>query len=450
MNPFGYSSYQTNVGLPGDSYKSYFYGFFVQDTWQIRPNLLATYGVRWDRYQAPSAEPNAPFAYTQSFNTPNRDWAPRLGVAWSIDPKTVIRANFGLFYEAPPTNTWFNALENNGSLSYITSFTPGSLGAPAFPTIIPIATGGTHPTPSISAVTPDFKNAYSIDAKLEITRQIGQNDALTLGYIHTGARDLEYLRNMNLINPTSFLADGRPVFSPAVNAATRLYPQFNGIILQDVGAISDYEAMLIHYSHRFSGGYEFDASYTWSHSISDAPDANTFEVNSTIEDPTNRRRDRGNSYVNRPNALLLTAVFAPTFKIDNTFLKRLANDNQLTILGNFSSGDQQNITSSVTTLNADPNTNSQRPLFIGRDTLRGPNIYQVDARYTRILFTIHEHIQPKLLAEANNVFNNRNITMLNAVVPTTALGVPTIPSVFPPQATVLEGRIIQLGIRLDW
>jgi hypothetical protein len=255
---------------------------------------------------------------------------------------------------------------------------------------------------------------------------------------------------MNLINPISFLADGRPVYG-AASANTRLYPQFNNILLQDLGAVSDYEAMIVHFNHRWSAGYEISASYTWSHTISDAPDANSFEQNIPIEDPTNRARDRGNSLVNRPNAFLVSAVFAPTFKIENKFMKHLANDNQLTMLGNFSSGDQQNITSSVSPLNGDTtNTSNHRPLFIGRDTVRGPNIYQLDARYTRILFTIHEHIQPKLLAEANNVFNHRNITSLNTVVPTTSLGVPTIPAVFPPTGTVLEGRIIQLGIRLDW
>jgi hypothetical protein len=449
-SPFGYSSYQTNVGLPGVSYKSDFYGFFVQDTWQIRPNLLATYGVRWDRYQAPDGEANAPFLFTRNFNTSNRDWAPRLGLAWSIDSKTVLRTNFGMFYEAPPTNLWYNALVSDGARSFVASFTPTQPGAPAFPTIIPTVLGATAGTPSITAVAPDFKNAYTLNANFQITRQLSQNDALTVGYIHTGARDLGYLRNMNLINPTSFLADGRPIYAAAVNANTRLYPQFNGITLQDVGAVSDYEALTVNVNHRWSAGYQFSASYTWSHTISDAPDANSFEQNIPIEDPTNRARDRGNSIVNRPNALLLTAVFAPTFKIDNTFLRHLANDNQLSILGNFSSGDQQNITSSTSPLNGDSNTSNQRPLFIGRDTVRTPNVYQVDARYTRILFTIHEHIQPKLLAEANNVFNHRNITTLNTVVPTTALGVPTIPAVFAPTGTVLEGRIIQLGIRLDW
>ena len=448
-NPRGYSSYQTNVGLPGIAYKSYFYGFFAQDTFQIRPNLLLIYGVRWDRYQAPDGEANAPFLYTQTFHTPSRDWAPRLGLAWSLNSKTVLRTNFGMFYEAPPTNLWYNALVSDGARSFVASFAPNDTGAPAFPQIISNVLGKTPGTPSITAVTPDFKNAYTLNASIQITRQLSQNDALTVGYIHTGARDLGYLRNMNLINPISFLADGRPVYG-AASASTRLYPQFNGITLQDVGAVSDYEALIVHLNHRWSAGYALSASYTWSHTISDAPDANSFEQNIPIEDPTNRRRDRGNSIVNRPNALLITAVLAPSFKIENKFLNRLANDNQLTMLGNFSSGDQQNITSSVQPLNGDSNTSMQRPLFIGRDALRGPNIYQFDARYTRILFRIKERIQPKIIAEANNLFNHRNITALNAVVPTTSLGVPTIPAVFPPLSTVLEGRIIQLGIRLDW
>jgi hypothetical protein len=256
---------------------------------------------------------------------------------------------------------------------------------------------------------------------------------------------------MNLINPTSFLADGRPVYSSAVNATTRLYPQFNNILLQDLGAVSDYEALVVSFNHRWSQGYSINAAYTWSHTIGDAPDANSFEQNIPIEDPTNRRRDRGNSIVNRPNAFLFTAVLAPTFKIDNKFWNRLANDNQLTFLGNLSSGDQQNMTSSVTPLNGDAaNTSNQRPLFIGRDTIRTSNVYQFDARYTRTLLRIKERIAPKIIAEANNIFNHKNITSLNTVVPTTSLGVPTIPAVFPPTSTVLEARIIQLGIRVDW
>ena len=60
-----YSSFSTTLGNPGAAYKSNFYDFFVQDSWQLRPNLLMIYGVRYDYYAAPPALANAPFIYNQ-------------------------------------------------------------------------------------------------------------------------------------------------------------------------------------------------------------------------------------------------------------------------------------------------------------------------------------------------------------------------------------------------
>jgi hypothetical protein len=304
------------------------------------------------------------------------------------------------------------------------------------------------PSADIITVTPNYRNAYTINANLQISRELTRHDALTVGYVHTAARELTYLRNMNLINPTGYLADGRPVYSSTQSAASRLFPQFNNITLQDVGAITDYNALVVHYEHRLSNGVDLNASYTWSHSISDAPDANSFEQNVLIEDNTSRLRDRGNSTVNRPQALTVSAVIAPQFASDNRFVKHLANNNQITFLANVSSGDQQNITANRNLTN-DSKVTATRPLFIGRNTLRGPNIYQFDARYTRTFFN-WEHFKPKFLAEFNNIFNAKNITSLNAVVPVDSLGVATLPTQFPRLSTVLEGRIVQFGVRLDW
>jgi len=139
----------------------------------------------------------------------------------------------------------------------------------------------------------------------------------------------------------------------------------------------------------------------------------------------------------------------PTVTLDNRILNWLANHNQLTFLANVSSGDQQNIIANRL-LNGDARVSAvNRPLFIGRNALRGPSIYQFDARYTRT-FYYHEHFQPKFIAEANNLLNHPNITALNATVPVDANGLATLPSHFNPLSTVLEGRIIQLGVRLDW
>ena len=451
-SPYAYSTFATVLGVPGASYKSYFYDFYAQDTWQLRPNLTMIYGLRWDRFQAPAGEAGAPFAWTQHFTTPNRDWAPRLGIAWQFTPKTVLRASSGLFYEAPPTNLWYNAFVNDGSTRAFTdTFGPNTPNAPAFPNVFNFLPGATLPAiPSIFAVTPNFKNAYTVNTSVQIERQLSQNDKVVVGYVNTGARDLTYERDMNLINPTGALADGRPVFSQAINASTRLYPQFNGITLQDVGAVSDYNALVVSYTHRSAKGYEISANYTWSHAISDAPDANSFEQSAVIENPYSRAWDRGNTWVNRPQAFNMSAVLTPTFSFANSFAKRLANDNELTILANLGVGDEQNEISNLN-LNNDPIGSAvQRPAYVGRDTLRTPNVYQVDMRYTRALFRIKDRIVPRLLVEFNNLFNTKNITTINNKATVNALGVILTQPSLAPTSTVLEGRLVQLGIRVDW
>ena len=122
----------------------------------------------------------------------------------------------------------------------------------------------------------------------------------------------------------------------------------------------------------------------------------------------------------------------------------------MTILANLAAGDEQNETANLN-LNNDPVGSAvQRPAFVGRDTLRTGNIYQVDMRYTRQIFHYREKLAVKLLAEANNVFNTRNVTTLNTKATVNALGLITTAPTFAPTSTVLEGRLIQLGIRADW
>src|SRR5581483_6894952 len=235
---------------------------------------------------------------------------------------------------------------------------------------------------TLYTITPNYKDGYAINSSIQITRQLTNNDALTVGYAGVNGRNLEFLRNINLINPISFLADGRPVYGGA-GAATRANPLYNNIALQDIGSNSSYNALIVNYQHRFAQGLLVNASYTWSHSIDDAPEANTYDQGSVfISDPTNRKRDRGNSSINRPDAFTLSGIYAPTAKFDNRLWKYLANNNELAFLANISSGDEQNITANRV-LNGDSLAGSgsgaaTRPLFEGRNTVRAPNIYQID------------------------------------------------------------------------
>ena len=447
--PYSYSTFQASVGQPGAWYHSFFWDFFAQDSWQVTPKLLVIGGVRYDKFSGPPGDPNYKLPYSQSFHSPSGDFAPRLGLAWSIDSKTVLRVNSGIFYEAPPTNLWYNALyADGGSSSYFASITPATPGAPAFPAAV---VNGSLPraTQTLYTITPNFKDGYAINSSIQITRQLTRNDALTVGYANTGGRNLEYLRNMNLINPISFLADGRPVFG-AFGPTTRANPLYNNIALQDTGDNSAYNALIVNYRHRFAQGLLVNASYTWSHSIDDAPEANSYDQGSVfISDPTNRNRDRGNAGINRPSAFTLTTVWAPVATWDNHVANYLANNNQVTFLANVSSGDEQNITAN-SVLNGD-GLASSRPLYVGRDTVTTPAVYQFDIRYTRTFFKLWERFQPKFFIEANNIFNHPNITTINTTaVVTAATGAIVTNPTLAPVSTLLEGRIVQLGVRVDW
>jgi len=467
-NPQSYSTVSATIGNTRVGYISNFFDIFAQDSWQLRPSLLVTYGLRYDRFVSPGAEANAPFPLTRSFHNPAGDVSPRLGVAWKLSDKTVVRASWGMFYDAPPTNLWFNALSNDGAgRSFNVSLTPSSPGAPSYPQVL---TTGTAPAiPSVFAVTPNFKNAYALTTTLQISRQLSQNDALTLGYVNTGGRQLQWLHNINLINPIGLLLDGRPFFDPRVNAGTRANPAFNNVILQDVGANSSYNALEVNYEHRFSHGLSMSGSYTYSHTISDAPDVNSFEQNLVVEDTTNRNRDRGNSYINRPQAFTGSAIWAPRVTTENGFAKRLLNGNEFAALTSISSGDQQNVTANAT-LNGDSTVASSvtRPLYVGRNTVRGPRIVQFDMRYTRT-FTIRERVRPQFFIEATNIFNHPNVTSLNTGgVKVQTSGCPSagngflldpqncgqllapLPASFPLSSSVLQSRILNFGLVVRW
>ena len=450
-NPFAYTSVAVSNGGTVPSYKSQFFSFYGQDSWQVTQKLSLNYGVRYDKFIPPAAQSNALFLMSRSFASPSANFSPRVGIAYKLHDKTVLRASGGIFYEAPATNTWFNTLLNNGlvaSNSYTCDPVLGcTAGAPAFPTVLTNVNPNPTKPQDIVTVGPNFQNAYVINTSLQIAQELSLNDSITVGYIHTGGRNLEYRHNINLINPTGTLADGRPVFSKTVDATTRLFPQFNNITLQDTGANSQYDALVTNFTHRLSRGFQMSASYTWSHTISDAPDVNSFEQNLAIQDPTNLKRDRGNSTVNRPQAFTLSMIIAPHFSSGNAVVRRLLNDNNFAILGNFASGDQFNITTGKS-LNGDTTLASvTRPLFVGRNTFRGANVYQMDMRYTRTLATFWERVKPQFLFEVNNIFNHPNYTTYGTTVAVDDSGQPTAaPSPFKPTGTVLEGRLVQFGL----
>jgi hypothetical protein len=196
-----------------------------------------------------------------------------------------------------------------------------------------------------------------------------------------------------------------------------------------------------------AAGLTTSASYTWSHALTGTPEGTSYQFSSSVEDPSNPFRDRGNSSINRPNAFTFSTVYNPKSHFENRIVNGFANGNELAVLGNFLSGDALNETASAT-LNGD-STASSRPLFIQRNTLRSPPVYQVDARFTRTFATIKERINTKLIVESTNVFNRSNFTTVSTTATTTSAGVITAPPTFA-HTGGLDARILQFGLKIDF
>ncbi len=467
VDPYAYTTFDSQQDASGLGYSSLFMGAYGQDTWQATKNMVVIYGLRYDRFKSPNANANAPFVNSRVFHTPNTNFAPRVGLSYRFGERTVVKSSVGMFYQATPTNLWFNALNLDGS-NRISAFTytiarnsagvaTVPAGAPAFPGT-PSSTG-TPPAQSVTTVSPTFKNEYTWNATLQLSQEFSRRDTVTFGYIMANGRNLEYQHNINLVNPIGTLSDGRPIFNPVASAATRLDTRFNQINQVESGANSSFNALVLNYVHSLTRGIQLNANYTWSHTLSDAPEVNTFEQSVPIEDTTNLKRDRGNSIVNRPNAFNMTAVVEPTFSLDHRLINEVVNHNMVALLANVSSGDQATVLTGVS-VNGDSSVSGvNRPIGVGRNTLRSPNVYQVDGRFTRTFPMIHDRIGTTLFVEANNLFNHTNVTGIAVTQPVFGLavnngvvtnagtaGTANGPANAPVRSSVLEARIVQWGV----
>lgn len=452
-NPKIYTSFNQTLGNPTLKYASLFTGLYVQDSWKVRPNLTLNYGVRYDVYKVPDANASSIFPASQKFNVDKNNFAPRVGVAYAINPKTVVRVNGGMFYDAPPTNMYQRALLNNGQPQFFSfSAKPTDALAPAFPAIFSsIPSGFTLPIQAITTVAPDFRSLYSTNANVQVSREITPNLGVTVSYLFTKGTHIPVYRNINLVPTGATLADRRPIFG-----SSRVYSGLANILMAESSGDSNYNGMNITVNRRFSHGVQFFASYTWSHAIDDAPEQNVIDAQQNLsattaipEDPTNRRRDRGNSLSDRRHALSANGVFTPNADLSNKGLNYLVNHNQLAVMLVASSGDVFNLNSNRN-LNGDtsvPN-GAQRPLFVGRNTVRGQNIYQLDLRYSRI-FPVKERWKPEFFAEFNNIFNHTNVTGLNSTASVDAQGNILTPPTYL-TTVALDPRLVQLGFRLTF
>jgi hypothetical protein len=450
-----WTTYSQTFGNPIYDEKSKDFAFFAQDEIHVTPKLVISPGFRVEHTTLP--QPVTPTALgtlnipadwpqTAKLNYKPTNFAPRIGVAYTIDSKTVIRAGYGMFYNRYISQIVNGLAKGNGTYqpSYnLSSTVPAQFAAgPVFPNALTAQPTGNANAPTILFNTKDFRNSYSEQAQLSIQRELARNTSMTVSYIWSRGLHIVTGYNANLADPTQSYtyqindATGNQVGTFAVPIYTRsllINPNYNGVYATSSNANSWYNGFVVTVNHRYTNWFEGSANYTWSH----AEDSNlggaggasgSGGVIFAMSNPSsfynnNFGAEKGNAATDQRHRLVVTGVANPKFTNSNSkFAQLVVNGWQLSGIGTFASGFPINSTIggvsattlptvagqtffATSTINGLGGFNAQRVPFEPIGNVMVPNVYRVDARLTKI-FSVHERIKIALAFEASNVFNH--------------------------------------------
>jgi hypothetical protein len=345
--------------------------WYVQDDWKITKNFTLNLGLRWDvefprteRYDrlsywnatAPSLlagrvpasaclycgnllgqmhfveTPGSQYGRSQG-PTQWKDFGPRVGFAWNVTPKTVVRSGFGIAFapsalQAAGTSGASGMQGFNTSTTLNSSFDAGRTIAATLSN--PFPAGFNLPKGTTNGASTDigngigesyfssYRNSYSVQWNFNVQRELPGEMTVEVGYL--GNRGLflvdgdpgqnfaqlspsfDVLGNQliaTVANPfygliTSATAPGSALTNPTVtaNQLLRPYPQYNGVqSFRKAVATSMYHGLTVRLNKRFSNGLTFLVSFTGAKTMDDSAAAVTYlgPVSSTREDQYNRR-----------------------------------------------------------------------------------------------------------------------------------------------------------------
>jgi Carboxypeptidase regulatory-like domain/TonB dependent receptor len=337
------SSGSANIN-PALFYSTWYIAPWVQDDWKVTPRLTINYGLRYDLNTPPTERYNrlndgfdanaasplvsqipasvisqfpqlADLKGVLTFAGVNgrsqhpffhdyRDFQPRVGVAYKLSDRLVLRGGYGLFF----TNFQDNAMLQNIGFSATTPLVTANNPVTPIPNLLsnPYPSGITEPTgASLGGMTalstgfnfwnPHYKMPRAHEFSFGFQYRVSQNGVLDVSYVGNRVRD--YAGNIQVNVPsaafmqpcnemTGGIAARCEVTGPfplyGVTAAgskstmetawnfdnSRPFPQFWDV--QELGANIGkdwYNGLQISYSHRYSHGLTFNTSYVWSKQI---------------------------------------------------------------------------------------------------------------------------------------------------------------------------------------
>jgi hypothetical protein len=270
---------------------------YVQDKWQATSKLTVDLGVRHDFYPPVTPRLRGGFsnydAATNSLvvagfgNNPMNlgrktyytDFAPRLGLSYRLNPKTVIRAGFGLSWLPFPDNKYawddypvkqsntYNALTSYGQAqSSAGVYGSMSAGFPApQPAVIPsngIIVANTPQLLSLAvsgSVPLDYREGYIQSWNFAVQRQLPKNFTIEAAYVgnHTVRAPVTY--NLNASMTFNSGAAGRPLYQK--------FGKNSDALLRYAGYSNNYNSLQIKIDRRFSGGFLMTTAHTYGKAL---------------------------------------------------------------------------------------------------------------------------------------------------------------------------------------
>jgi hypothetical protein len=354
-----------------------YYSLFLQDDYRITNRLTLNMGVRWE-YQTPYAEKFGQIGYFD-FNAvepttgqkgvfkedtpggyeenPHRhNFSPRLGLAYQVAPKTVVRAGAGIFYATfVGVNDAATDFGNGGFISNLLF-----LGAPnALPNTPPVGGSWNNPfaggisTPShtsdfvgqaVRADNPNRPSPYLSDYTLSIQREITPTLLAEIGYVGSKMTHLFWNRQNDQNNPLELSLGSQlvqPVANPFFGEITsgalstptvqlrqllRPFPQYQDVLIfRDAYGDMRYNSMTLHIQKQYSKGLMLQASYTLSKTIANTAQSNTWVVgpDNGLYDPNYNKSIEANDV---PQRLVLSYIYdIPTGKGKTFFNEGIAS-----------------------------------------------------------------------------------------------------------------------------
>jgi len=447
------------------------YAFYAQDTWRVNDALTLNYGVRYDLFlydNPPVKNPDPGLAAlgldTSRINLDANNVAARFGFAYKLSQRgdTVLRGGYGTYYGRTPTILTGTAFTQNGI--QVQTYTLSS-NFPAYPSIL-AAPPALNRTPDIYVFARDYVQPVTHQWSLNLERQLGSDYVVTIGYLGVRGEHLTRTRDINLYPEVPLqgtLADGTPVTflrhpGTAANANTplRIDPNFGRISVFDSGADSIYHAGFIQLSKRLSRNFQVLTSYTLAHAIDDRPDFTSVVVGTddskNAQDTTYPNLERGRANADIRHRFVFSGIWDIDYasRLQNQAMRALLRGYQLSTIANVQSGRPYTITAGGDP-NNDLNTGTDRPPYVGRNTLQGPNFETVDIRFTRDI-RFRERATLKLMFEAFNLTNRANFSSIT----TSQYNFSPATRVFTPNSSYLartatyDPRILQLAAKITF